>query len=324
MLLSAITDILASNGLHASRGAAATTDLAGGSGTAGGGSFSSSVTLGETTLNQGPLLNSDGTINNMALAPTGNPKPGLLKKEQFTARYVGPYSVVPGKTTTQAIQTLIQGAGTTSTMLHSDIQMRLVTPIDPSLPIGGVSSIFDRNINTNTVLGLDLSAPQSNVNGAGRPDHFTTVTIDANISSGTYVEGYSQGVINIKYLPGGRKTIPGASARVRPSSRSTRRSTRLTPASSCATSASTPEPRAAKPTATGIGMACRPLLARSRLLVRSIENARAGKIHLFERRIVTNDLEQGYNRADRGRRLALHFSRRNFLSTASVKGSGGK
>ncbi len=214
VLLSAITDILAANGLHGKHDAAASTDQAGGGSgsgsSSGGGGFSASVSLGSQTLNQGPLLNSDGTINNMAIAPTGNPKPGLLKKEQFSARYVGPYSVVPGKTSTQSTQTLIQGAGTANTMLHSDIQMRLVTPTDPSLPIGGVSSIFDRNINTNTVLGLDLSAPQTDVDEAGRPDFFPTVTIDANISSGTYDEGYSQGTITIRYIPGGRHTIPGA------------------------------------------------------------------------------------------------------------------
>jgi hypothetical protein len=32
------------------------------------------------------------------------------------------------------------------------------------------------------------------------------VTIDVNASSGTYVESYGQGVINIHYLPGGRRT----------------------------------------------------------------------------------------------------------------------
>jgi hypothetical protein len=194
VLPSAITNILASQG-HG--------------GTVSG-SFGSSITLGSKTLNQGPLLNPDGTINNMAIAPTGTPKRGELKRQQFSARYVGPYSVVPGKTTTQAIQTLIQGAGTANTMLHSDVQMRLVTPKDPSLPIGGVLSIFDRNINTNTVLGLDLAAPQSNVDRAGRPNDFTTVTTDANISAGTYVESYAQGVVKIRYIPGARRTIPGA------------------------------------------------------------------------------------------------------------------
>ena len=198
LLLSAITDIQAANSLAASGGAST------------GGTFGASVSLGGRTLNQGPLLNTDGSINNMAIAPTGTPKPGELRRMKFTARYEGPYSVVPGKTNTQATQTLIQGAGTANTMLHSDIQMRLVTPTDSSLPIGGVTSIFDRNINTNSILGLDLAAPQSNVDNAGRPSYFSTVTIDANITSGAYVEGYSQGTIKIRYIPGGRHTIPGA------------------------------------------------------------------------------------------------------------------
>src|SRR5581483_10689572 len=99
-----------------------------GRGSSGGSSFGSSITLGGSTLNQGPVLNPDGSINNMALAPTGTPKPGQLKRQQFTARLVGPYSVVPGRTTTQASQVLIQGAGTSNTMLHSDVQIRLVTP----------------------------------------------------------------------------------------------------------------------------------------------------------------------------------------------------
>ena len=194
VLLSAITDLLSVHSLVAS-------PL---------GQFGSSISLGGTTLNEGPLLNADGSINNMALAPSGTPKPGQLKREQFSARYVGPYSVVPGKTTTQAAQTLIQGAGTANTMLHSDVQMRLVTPSDPSLPIGGVLSIFDRNINTNTVLGLDLAAPQSSVDRGGRPNDFSTVSLDANISAGTYVQSYARGVVKIHYIPGGQRTIPGA------------------------------------------------------------------------------------------------------------------
>jgi hypothetical protein len=93
-------------------------------------------------------------------------------------------------------------------MLHSDIQMLLVTPKDPSSPIGGVSAIFDRNLNSNTVLGFDLSAPQQNVDRGGRPNFFPTVSIDVNISAGTYVESYAVGTINIKYIPNGKHT-PG-------------------------------------------------------------------------------------------------------------------
>ena len=74
---------------------------------------------------------------------------------------MGTYTVGAGATSDQRIQTFITGAGSANTMLHSDIQMLLVTPKDPSSPIGGVSAIFDRNINSNTVLGLDLAAPQS-------------------------------------------------------------------------------------------------------------------------------------------------------------------
>lgn len=210
-LLSAITGVLAGNGLRAKAHAALAGGGGGGgsgSGSSGGGgsSFGSSIMLGRSTLNQGPLLNPDGTINNMALAPTGNPKPGELKRQQFTARFVGPYSIVPGRTSTEAIQTLIQGGGTANTMLHSDLQLRLVTPKDASLPIGGVTSIFDRNINSNTQLGFDLSAPQQDVDRAGRPDHITSVTIDSNISSGTYVEAYAQGTVNIHYVPNGKHT----------------------------------------------------------------------------------------------------------------------
>jgi len=202
-LLAAIADVLAASSRDAGHPAAAAAPAQGGSSSP---SFGASITLGTSTLNQGPVLNPDGSINNMALAPTGTPKPGELKRQQFTGRFVGPYSVVPGRTSTQAIQTLIQGGGTSKTMLHSDIQIRIVTPKDSSLPIGGLGTIFDRNINTNTALGFDVSAPQQDVDSGGRPNHFPIVTIDVNMSAGTYVEAYAQGVINIRYVPSGKRT----------------------------------------------------------------------------------------------------------------------
>jgi hypothetical protein len=203
-LLSAITDVMAAGGLHASKAAPAV----GGGGGSSSPTFGASITLGSSTLSQGPVLNPDGSINNMAIAPTGTPKPGELKRQEFTARYVGPYSVVQGRTNTQATQTLIQGGGTSKTMLHSDIQIRIVKPIDGSLPFGGLGTIFDRNINTNTALGFDISAPQQDVDHGGRPNHFPIVTIDVNMSAGTYVEAYGQGTIDIQYIPSGRRT-PG-------------------------------------------------------------------------------------------------------------------
>ena len=83
-------------------------------------------------------------------------------------------------------------------------------PRNTSLPIGGVSAIFDRNLNTNTALGLDVSAPQTSpyINRLGLPTFLPTVSLDVNLSSGTYDEGYAVGTMNIRYFPSGKRT-PG-------------------------------------------------------------------------------------------------------------------
>ena len=120
------------------------------------------------------------------------------------AKFTGTYTVGPGRTSTEAAQTFIQAAGTTNTMLHSDIQMLIITPKDPSTPFGAVATIFDRNLNSNTTLGFDLLAPQQNVDRGGRPNHFPSLTTDVNISSGVYADAFGQGVVNIQYIPEGR------------------------------------------------------------------------------------------------------------------------
>ena len=194
-LLSAITDIMASNSLTLARGARAA-------------AFSSQSIA--TLNNQGPLTNSDGTINNEALAPTGTLTAAAKRKERFSAQYVGTYTVGRGQTSGQLIRTFITGVGSANTILHSDIQLLLVTPSDPSQPIGGVSAIFDRNLNSNTVLGLDLAAPQTSqsVNRLGLPTFLPTVSVDLNSSSGVYDEAYSVGTMSIRYIPSGKHT-PG-------------------------------------------------------------------------------------------------------------------
>jgi hypothetical protein len=69
--------------------------------------------------------------------------------------------------------------------------------------------IFDRNLNSNTVLGLDLATPRTNVDSQGRPNQITGVTLDVNASAGVYDEAFAQGVIDIHYYPTSKK-IPGA------------------------------------------------------------------------------------------------------------------
>jgi hypothetical protein len=202
-LLSGITDVMAGNSINAAAMKSRVAVLASGS--------SQSIAA---AANQGPLLNSNNPnfnpINNMALAPTGTLSKRQQRKERFVAKFVGSYTVGAGVTSDELIRTFITGVGTSTTMLHSDIQLLLVTPNDPSIPIGGVSAIFDRNLNTNTVLGFDESAPQSPayINKLGLPSLLNKVSVDVNLSSGTYDEAYSVGTVNIQYIPNGKHT-PG-------------------------------------------------------------------------------------------------------------------
>jgi hypothetical protein len=203
-LLSAITDVMAGNSLSAEALRARAAALAASPDSSS--AFSSQSIA--VPANQGPLLNADGTINNQALAPTGTLSHRELRREQFVARYVGTYTVGAARTSDESIQTFITAAGTANTMLHSDIQLLLVSPKNASLPIGGVSAIFDRNLNTNTVLGLDEAAPQTPqfINRLGLPSFLPKVSLDVNLSAGTYDEAYAVGTMSIHYTPSGKHT----------------------------------------------------------------------------------------------------------------------
>ncbi len=191
-LLSAITDVLAASSLADQGHAGASTG------------FVPSSTSVATANNQGP----PPVGTNLALTPTGTLTRKQLKRENFTAWFKGTYTIGPGSTSTEASQISITAAGNTNRILHADIQVLIITPKDPSTPIGGVSSIFDRNINSNTSLGLDMLAPQQDVNGGGRPDDFPILTPDVNISAGTYADPYGQGVMTIHYVPSSKHS-PG-------------------------------------------------------------------------------------------------------------------
>jgi hypothetical protein len=204
-LLSAITDVMASKrlALHASSIArpSAAPDASTNQ-TSGGPDFTPSRTSIAIPSNQGPPP--FGT--NLALTPTGTLTPHQIRQERFVARFTGTYTIGPGRTSTEALQTFITAAGSANTMLHCDIQFRIITPKDPSTQIGGVCGIFDRNLNSNTALGFDVLAPQQNVDRRGRPNHFDSVALDVNASAGVYTEAFSQGVVNIRYIPSGKRT----------------------------------------------------------------------------------------------------------------------
>jgi hypothetical protein len=202
-LLSAITDVMAASSLasHGGSNARASAALASAVSDAG---FVPSGTSIATANNQGP----PPVGTNLAITPTGTLTRRQLRREQFKATFKGTYTIGAGRTSTEANQIFIAAAGATNTMLHADIQVLIVTPKDPTASIGGISTIFDRNINSNTTLGLDLLAPTQDVDSGGRPDYFSSVTPDVNISSGTYVDPYGQGVMRIHYFPSGKHT-PG-------------------------------------------------------------------------------------------------------------------
>jgi hypothetical protein len=146
---------------------------------------------------------------NLILQPTGTATPAEVKRQLFSAVFRGPYLISSGSFSSQASQIFIRGAGTASSMLHADIQMRLAVASDPALQTTGAATIFDRNLNSNTVLGFDLATPRTNVDSRGRPNHISSVTVDVNASAGVYDEGFAQGVIDIHYYPSSKR-IPGA------------------------------------------------------------------------------------------------------------------
>jgi hypothetical protein len=205
-LLSVYTDVMSADSLETARqGRSANLSLALGSALSQSGSSGGFVPSNMSIAvagNQGPPA--IGT--NLALTPTGTLTPREIRRERFVAQFSGTYTIGAGRTSTEGLQTFITAAGTANTMRHCDIQMLIITPKDPSTEIGGTSVIFDRNLNSNTSLSFDMLAPQQNVDRGGRPDHFAQVSLDVNASAGLYVGGYAQGVMNIRYIPSGKKT----------------------------------------------------------------------------------------------------------------------
>jgi len=168
----------------------------------------STTSIANPTTNQGP----QGT--NFVSMPVGTLTPAELKSQLFNASFQGTYTVSPGRTNNEAAVTLIKAVGRGTTFLHGDIQLRVVTPARPTYidnqgvgqntQLSGIAAIFDRNLNSNSVLGFDVEGANSNIDSAGHPIHFDKVTIDVNESAGLYDEAYSQGVMDVRYIPSRR------------------------------------------------------------------------------------------------------------------------
>ncbi len=140
----------------------------------------------------------DGQVNQV-LTPTGMPTAAESRRETYHASYVGQYTLGPGRFSSEAANFYFRGAGRTSQVLHSDIQMRIIDPSTPGAPSTGVAVLLDRNIDSNSDLGLDVYANPQQVDRLGRPTVLQIYALDVNVSAGNYVEGLAQGTITIHY-----------------------------------------------------------------------------------------------------------------------------
>lgn len=151
-----------------------------------------------------------GEPTNLLINPTGTPTSHQQARQHFGAKFSGAYTVGPGRFSSEAQQLYFRGVGGSNQFLHGDTQLRLITPIDPTLPITGEITMFDRNLNSNSSLGLDLVAdPSTGVDRFGRPTHLTVYQLDPNISAGVYVEGRASGTVDITYLTSDRRNHRG-------------------------------------------------------------------------------------------------------------------
>lgn len=146
---------------------------------------------------------SNGSIPNNApnqlITPSGLPTARESRRETFQATFVGLYTIGPGRFSTEAANYFFRGVGRDTQVLNADIQLRVVRPTNPTQDTTGVLSIFDRNIDSNSVLGLDVYATPTQIDSLGRPTRMTVYSLDPNISSGLYVDGLAQGTIDIHY-----------------------------------------------------------------------------------------------------------------------------
>ncbi|WZP00718.1 hypothetical protein EP7_002367 [Isosphaeraceae bacterium EP7] len=132
----------------------------------------------------------------------GVPTKHEAARRTFTANFVGPYTVGPGRTTGQALVVSAIGGGTSNRFLHGDVQLATFTPVDPAQPVTGTAALYDKNAsNTGSILVLDLTGERP-ANPASPPTKFTW-TVDSS-SGGAFGGSNGQGTLEIRYARGGK------------------------------------------------------------------------------------------------------------------------
>ena len=164
-----------------------------------------------TGVSGGPGITLKQGSPNQYLQPTGEPTAREQRKQRFTFRFSGAFVQTPGRYSDEATFVRVVGVGSSTYFLHGDVQLNAIVPTDPTRETSGTSVSFDRNINSNSTFGFDLTGSTADVDKANRPTVFTGAT-DVNISSGVFVESSSNATVTIHYFPDGKPHPKGHSA----------------------------------------------------------------------------------------------------------------
>jgi hypothetical protein len=136
------------------------------------------------------------------------PASGPSREASFVAHFYGPYTTAPGRSADVRSQTLLRGGGGANLFRHGDLLLTLSVPADPSRPITGTASLFDKNYpQTGTALVLDLEGPNT-PDALGRVSRLGWTVSDS--SQGAFTDADGSGAVEFRWRPAGRGTrLPG-------------------------------------------------------------------------------------------------------------------
>ncbi|MEO6809531.1 MAG: hypothetical protein ABI353_10520 [Isosphaeraceae bacterium] len=149
-----------------------------------------------------PLRSDNGGIPGAPTPPfspgTGEPTPHEVARQRFRAVFSGPLYAGGPRFTDQKKLLYFRGLGGSTMFLHGDYQMGIVFPKDPAKPIVGGAYLQDKNINSGSVIGFDLTFDPNSLDRHGRPT-LGTFTEDPNVYGGAFFSPTSSGTVKIRY-----------------------------------------------------------------------------------------------------------------------------
>jgi hypothetical protein len=183
----------------------------GSTGSNGGGTSSSQLTLNPTTgIFENTNLGGSGTRTDVT-----PPRANEVARRNFTARFSGKVQEEPPRLLDQARQFYFLGQGTSSAFLHGTAQVRYYTPNpnpvtfpDPTTgaPITelvtattGTISMADRSTQSGSVILANMTGSPTDVDKLGRPTHFNFTLNGGGGSGGIYASSTGSGTIDIAY-----------------------------------------------------------------------------------------------------------------------------